>query len=71
MAKREQVSPAAFVASERGIRYPGPADQAEMLAPNGSVARVLARMADHMISARRFPVKAPLPTPTQAFLPKP
>ena len=69
MAKREQVSPAAFVASERGIRYPGPADQAEMLAPNGSVARVLARMADHMISARRFPLKAPLPTPTQAFLP--
>jgi NitT/TauT family transport system substrate-binding protein len=68
MAKREQVSPAAFVASERGIRYPSPADQAEMLAPTGSVARVLARMADQMISARRLPAKAPLPSPTQAFL---
>ena len=71
MAKREQVSSAAFVASERGIRYPGPADQAEMLAPTGSVARVLARMADQMISAKRLSVKAPLPTPTQAFLLKP
>ena len=65
MAKREQVSPAEFVASERGIRYLGPADQAEMLAPTGQVARVLARMADQMISA------GPLPMPTQAFLPKP
>ena len=71
MAKREQVSPAEFVASERGIRYPTSADQAEMLAPTGSVARVLARMADHMISARRFSAKAPVPTTTQAFLPKP
>ena len=71
MAKREQVSPAEFVASERGIRYLGPADQAEMLAPTGSVARVLARMADQMISAGRLSAKAPLPMPTQAFLPKP
>ncbi len=68
MAKREQVSPAAFVASERGIRYPSPADQAEMLAPTGSVARVLVRMADQMISARRLSAKAPLPSSTQAFL---
>ena len=71
MAKREQVSPAEFVASERGIRYPTSADQAEMLAPTGSVARVLARMADQMISAGRLSAKTPLPTPTQAFLPKP
>ena len=71
MAKREQVSPAEFVASERGIRYLGPADQAEMLAPTGSVARVLARMADQMIPAGRLSAKAPLPTPTQAFLPNP
>jgi NitT/TauT family transport system substrate-binding protein len=71
MANRQQVSPAEFVASERGIRYPGPADQAEMLAPTGSVARVLARMADQMISAKRLSANAPLPTPTQAFLPKP
>ena len=68
MAKREQVSSAAFVASERGIRYPSPADQAEMLAPTGSVARVLTGMADQMISARRLSAKAPLPSPTQAFL---
>ena len=68
MAKREQVSVAEFVASERGIRYPTSADQAEMLAPTGSVARVLARMADQMISARRLSAMAPLPTPTQAFL---
>ena len=71
MAKREQVSPAEFVASERGIRYLGPADQSEMLAPTGSVARVLARMADQMVSAGRLSAKAPLPMPTQAFLPKP
>jgi NitT/TauT family transport system substrate-binding protein len=71
MAKREQVSPAEFVASERGIRYPISADQAEMLAPTGSVARVLARMAGQMISAGRLSAKTPLPTPTQAFLPKP
>ncbi|MCP9802200.1 ABC transporter substrate-binding protein [Cyanobium sp. T1G-Tous] len=71
MANRQQVRPAEFVASERGIRYPGPAEQAEMLAPAGSVARVLARMADQMISARRLSANAPLPTPTQAFLPKP
>ena len=71
MAKREQVSPAEFVASERGIRYPTSADQAEMLAPTGSVARVLARMAGQMISAGRLSAKTPLPTPTQAFLPKP
>ena len=71
MAKREQVSPAAFVASERGIRYRSPADQAEMLAPTGSVARVLARMADQMISARRLPAKAPMPSTTQVFLLKP
>lgn len=71
MAKREQVSPAEFVASERGIRYLGPAVQAEMLAPTGSVARVLARMADQMISAGRLSAKAPLPMLTQAFLPKP
>ncbi len=71
MAKREQVSPAEFVASERGIRYLGPADQVEMLAPTGSIARVLARMADQMISAGRLSAKAPLPMPTQAFLPKP
>lgn len=71
MAKREQVSPAEFVASERGIRYLGPADQAEMRAPTGSVARVLARMADQMVSAGRLSAKAPLPMPTQAFLPKP
>lgn len=71
MAKREQVSAAQFVASERGIRYPASADQAEMLAPTGSVARVLARMADQMILARRLSLKAPLPTPTQAFLPNP
>lgn len=70
MAKREQVSPAEFVASERGIRYPTSADQAEMLAPTGSVARVLARMAGQMISAGRLSAKTPLPTPTQAFLPK-
>jgi NitT/TauT family transport system substrate-binding protein len=70
MAKREQVSPAEFVASERGIRYPISADQAEMLAPTGSVARVLARMAGQMISAGRLSAKTPLPTPTQAFLPK-
>ena len=70
MAKREQVSPAEFVASERGIRYPTSADQAEMLAPAGSVARVLARMAGQMISAGRLSAKTPLPTPTQAFLPK-
>ena len=67
MANRQHVSPAEFVASERGIRYPGPAQQAEMLAPTGSVARVLARMADQMISARRLSAKAPLPTPTQVF----
>jgi NitT/TauT family transport system substrate-binding protein len=71
MAKREQVSPAEFVASERGIRYLGPADQAEMLAPAGSVARVLVRMANQMVSAGRLSAKAPLPMPTQAFLPKP
>lgn len=71
MAKRQQVSPAEFVASERGIRYPGPAEQAEMLAPTGTVARVVARMADQMISAGRLSAKAPLPTTTQTFLPKP
>ena len=71
MATRQQVPPAEFVASERGIRYPGPADQAEMLAPTGAVARVLARMADQIISAKRLLPKAPLPKPTQAFLSEP
>lgn len=68
MARRQQVSPAEFAASERGIRYPGPTEQALLLAPTGSVARVLARMAAQMVAAKRLSPSVPLPTPTQAFL---
>lgn len=68
MARRQQVSPAEFAASERGIRYPGPTEQAWLLAPTGSVARVLARMAAQMVAAKRLSPSVPLPTPTQAFL---
>ncbi|MCX5939441.1 MAG: hypothetical protein NTX18_00050 [Cyanobium sp. LacPavin_0818_WC50_MAG_67_9] len=68
MAQREQVSPAAFVESERWIRYPGPGEQDQMLAPQGALARVVTRMADQMVSARRILPEAPLPKPSRAFL---
>jgi NitT/TauT family transport system substrate-binding protein len=68
MAQREQVSPAAFVESERWIHYPGPGEQDQMLAPQGAVARVVTRMADQMVSARRILPEAPLPKPSRVFL---
>lgn len=68
MAQREQVSPAVFVASEQGIRYPAPGDQQRMLAPDGPLARVVARMADQMLTAERIQPDAPLPKPSRAFL---
>ncbi len=71
MAQREQVSPAAFTASEQGIRYPGPGDQERMLAPDGPVAQVVSRMAKQMLAAQRIQPDAPLPKPSRRFLADP
>ena len=71
MARREQVSPAAFVESERWIHYPGPGEQQGMLGPKGPVAQVVSRMADQMVTALRIQSDSPLPKPSRAFLVKP
>jgi NitT/TauT family transport system substrate-binding protein len=71
MAQREQVSLAAFVESERWIRYPGPGEQHAMLGPKGAVDQVVSRMAAEMVAARRILPEEPLPTPSRAFLAQP
>lgn len=71
MAQREQVSPAAFLESERWIRYPGRGEQDRLLGPQGAVAQVVSRMAAHMVAARRIEPEEPLPQPTRAFLVQP
>jgi len=71
MAKREQVSLAAFLESQRWIRYPGPDDQRRMLGPKGAVAQVVSPMAAHLVAARRIQPEEPLPKPSGAFLDQP
>jgi NitT/TauT family transport system substrate-binding protein len=71
MAQREQVSSAAFTASEQGIRYLGPGDQERMLAADGPVAQVVSRMAKQMLAAQRIQPDVPLPKPSRRFLADP
>ncbi len=68
MAQREQVTPSAFIASEHGIRYPGPGDQARLLAADGPVALVVSRMAEQMVAVQRIQDEVPLPTINRSFL---
>ena len=71
MAQRQQVTPASFQASQQGLRYPGPADQRQLLAADGPVAQTLEQMARLMQARELIPPAAPLPRPSTAFLGEP
>ena len=71
MAQRQQVTPAAFRASEQGLRYPAPGEQLRLLAPAGPVARTVARMGQLMQARGLIPPASPLPRPSTAFLGEP
>jgi NitT/TauT family transport system substrate-binding protein len=68
MARRQQITPAQFQESERGLRYPEASQQRRLLAEDGPVARSIARMAAQMQQAGRIQAGAPLPRTTTAFL---
>ena len=61
MAQRQGVTPAQFLLSQRMIRYPDRAQQAELLAPSGSVQRTLLRLQAQLRQANRLPQGVPLP----------
>lgn len=71
MARRQQVSPEAFVQSERGLRFPAPAEQADLLAADGPLVEAIARTARLMLNTGRIQPDGPLPQPTTAFLVQP
>jgi NitT/TauT family transport system substrate-binding protein len=71
MAQRQQISPSAFELSEQGLRYPLAGQQAQLLAPDGPVARSIASKAALLAKAHRIRPDAPLPWPTTAFLVEP
>jgi NitT/TauT family transport system substrate-binding protein len=61
MAQRQGVTPAQFLLSQRLIRYPDQAQQAELLAPSGPVQRTLLQLQAQMRQANRLPQGVPLP----------
>jgi len=61
MAQRQGVTSEQFLLSQRLIRYPDQAQQAELLAPSGPVQRTLLQLQAQMRQANRLPQGVPLP----------
>lgn len=62
MAQRQQLDPGEFEATERGLNYPGPDQQARLLAAAGPLARSMARIAGQMQQAGLISPGVPMPS---------
>lgn len=68
MAGRQRIAPNRFSATEARIHYPGPSEQARLLASGGALARSLRQMSALMQASGRLRSDAPLPRLSDAFL---
>ncbi len=68
MAGRQRMTAGQFLLTEEGLRYPGPEQQRWLLAPDGPLARSMARMSDLMAQAGRIRPDAPRPQLSTDFL---
>ncbi|MEB3331839.1 MAG: ABC transporter substrate-binding protein [Synechococcaceae cyanobacterium] len=71
MAGRQRISARQFIETEAGVRYPGPGEQRQLLAPSGPLARSLTRLADLMVQSGRIRRDAPLPRLSTDYLEPP
>ena len=71
MAQRQQITPQQFRANEQGLNYPGPAEQKQLLAPGGTLAHSITRMAALMEASGGIHAGALLPQVSRDFLVSP